>query len=767
MSHSPLPVHDTEAAVAFVREVLGNRATLTAIGQDTGAIETRAFPDLFDMARIKAMTDWIEQYQGKRNLYWTINSTLKPMNKKPAETDIKSMDYLHVDCDPRAVNDPPEEARPRILATLGKYPKPPTVIIDSGNGFQALWKLNSPQPIDGDQAKADDAKLYSKKLAGDLEGDNCHNTDRLFRLPGTINLPNKKKRDRGRVPTRARLELHEPSRVYKIEDFRKAASTAAPNTGTAIAKRPQVEPANIAAGTYAVAPAPNWEERLSNLGQMIRAHGDNLTTLWEHLEGSGMGKRYASNSEMGHAYTVTLVNAGYTDAEVHGDLMDRENPAGKHYRSQKNYTRAINRSIDKARVLQTGDKLDAAFGIAFPDSYDKDGIPHVTYGNTRAAIDGLGIECQLDVYRDKIYVAHHEVGAFTGEITDKIYTLVQDAIYNSYGFYPKSEYVEKSIMVRACESSFDPVLDWINGLKWQGASLLDDWLIKYMGAKDTAYVRAVGRKVLIGAIRRVRQPGCKLDSTLVLESRQQGIGKSLFCADLAGAPDLFTDQELLALDNKGQQELLQGKWIAEIAELAGLRKADLQKVKAFLTRTTDRARPAYGRVVVERPRRGIQIATTNEREYLRDETGNRRLWPVKILRYDRQEFQRDREQLLAEAAHYEATEESLYLPDEVAADVRAEQQSRMMQDGWEDLLANETGTLINGQNRVASSYLLETILKLPADKHSDSAMKRLAVNMNKLGWEGPAVMKLDHGRKAKAVRGYSRPADPEQQELPR
>jgi putative DNA primase/helicase len=116
-----------------------------------------------------------------------------------------------------------------------------------------------------------------------------------------------------------------------------------------------------------------------------------------------------------------------------------------------------------------------------------------------------------------------------------------------------------------------------------------------MGAKNSPYVRAVCRKFQIGLVRRVRDPGCKLDSMLILEG-EQGVGKSLQLRDYAGATDLFTDQDILTLDGKGQQELLQGKLICEIAELSGLRRTEVEKVKAFVTRTHDR-----GRSTTQRP----------------------------------------------------------------------------------------------------------------------------------------------------------------------
>jgi predicted P-loop ATPase len=304
------------------------------------------------------------------------------------------------------------------------------------------------------------------------------------------------------------------------------------------------------------------------------------------------------------------------------------------------------------------------------------------------------------------------------------------------------------------------VLDRLNGLKWDKTPRLDTWLTRHMGAPDTPYVRAVGRKGLIGLGRRIRSPGCKLDSTMVLEGEQE-IGKSLMCKDLASffGDDLFSDAAMLTLDGKEQQELLTGVLIVELSELESLSKADLEKVKAFLTRQSDRGRPAYGTVVVDRLRMCIFIASTNKRNYLTDHSGNRRWWPVAVTKYDREAFLQDLDQLLAEAAHYEAEGESLYLPREVKEAARAEQQARMVRDGWADLLADiEGGPHAAGREaRVASKWLLGTVLELPADKHTHANLTRLAQAMRALGWDGPHDMRIDgHG----STRGYRRAVTP-------
>ena len=154
----------------------------------------------------------------------------------------------------------------------------------------------------------------------------------------------------------------------------------------------------------------------------------------------------------------------------------------------------------------------------------------------------------------------------------------------------------------------------------------------YLGAEDTPLNAAIGRIVLIAAVRRVREPGVKFDTILVLEG-EQGVGKSTVIRVLAGSEN-FSDQDILTLDGKAQMELLEGVWLYELCELEGLSRAETSKVKAFASRSVDHGRPAYARFKETRPRQCVFVGTTNDDQYLRDMTGNRRFWPVKVDKID-------------------------------------------------------------------------------------------------------------------------------------
>lgn len=187
---------------------------LTAIRPDKKQIEGR----LFTKVQFDEMVKWIARYTGKFNMYFSVNTVMREFQQKAARDNIGSMDWLHVDIDARPPNPEwsPEEIDRHNQAELARIydlltcnlPKgvpEPSVITFSGGGYQAFWKLDEPVAIDGDDAKYEDAKLYNVQLERIFEGDNCHNVDRIMRLPCTLNIPDAKKLKKGRKPTLARV----------------------------------------------------------------------------------------------------------------------------------------------------------------------------------------------------------------------------------------------------------------------------------------------------------------------------------------------------------------------------------------------------------------------------------------------------------------------------------------------------------------------------------------------------------------------------------
>jgi hypothetical protein len=206
-------------ALDFLKKVYPDGPwVLTAIRTDRKAIDTKTFGPATEEAALA----WLKTFNGDRNIYWSTNPPTRALTKKAEREDIKEVAYLHVDIDPRAGEDL-EAERVRCLALFtDKLPAsvpPPTVVLFSGGGYQAFWKLEAPIPVNGDLALAEDAKRYNQQLELLFGGDNCHNIDRIMRLPGTINVPDAKKIKKGRTPTLARLISFDPGLVYPLSKF--------------------------------------------------------------------------------------------------------------------------------------------------------------------------------------------------------------------------------------------------------------------------------------------------------------------------------------------------------------------------------------------------------------------------------------------------------------------------------------------------------------------------------------------------------------------
>jgi hypothetical protein len=233
----------------------------------------------------------------------------------------------------------------------------------------------------------------------------------------------------------------------------------------------------------------------------------------------------------------------------------------------------------------------------------------------------------------------------------------------------------------ARENSFHPIRDYLNGLEWDGFERLPEWLSTYLGAANTPYTKGIGRMFLIGMVARILRPGCKMDYMLVLEG-EQGTFKSSACAILAG--DYFSDH-LPNLNNKDSSLHLRGKWLIEVAELRAYSRAALDEFKEFLVRDTDRYRPPWGRKDAHEPRQRVFIGTTNKELYLRDETGNRRSWPIKTGTIDLDSLRRDRDQLFAEAV-WRLKQGEHWWPDGQfeRVTIAAEQEARYETDAWEE-----------------------------------------------------------------------------------
>ena len=267
----------------------------------------------------------------------------------------------------------------------------------------------------------------------------------------------------------------------------------------------------------------------------------------------------------------------------------------------------------------------------------------------------------------------------------------------SYGSFSQRNY-DIAVTKAADDRSYHPIKEYFDGLPvWDEMPRVDTVLIDYLGAQDNAYVRAVTRKALCAAYMRIYHPGIKFDYITVLNGNQ-GIGKSTLIAKLG--MELFADSLTLSdMNDKTAAEKLQGYWIHEIGEMAGMRKAELEKVKAFVSRQDDKYRASFGRRVTPHPRQCIFFGTTNsENGYLRDITGNRRFWNVKVTGGGRMKpwdlGQETVDQIWAEVIVLSNAGEELFLDHTLEDYARKEQSEAMEQDDREGLVARYLDMLL-------------------------------------------------------------------------
>lgn len=249
------------------------------------------------------------------------------------------------------------------------------------------------------------------------------------------------------------------------------------------------------------------------------------------------------------------------------------------------------------------------------------------------------------------------------------------------------EKLDNALMIVSAQNRINEVKQYLQGLKWDGVKRLDRLLSEYLGAEDTAYTRAVMRKSLCAAVARAVNGGTKYDYMPIFTG-PQGIGKSTFLRILG--KDWFSDS-LTTFEGKEAAELIQGTWINEIGELSAFTKQETQVIKQFLSKTDDIYRAAYGRRTDKYPRRCVFFGTSNDSEFLKDATGNRRFWPVDVGVHPAKksvwnQLPLEVDQIWAEAYVYWAMGEPLYLPKEIEDLAKDQQEKHRESSGKEGII---------------------------------------------------------------------------------
>lgn len=248
-----------------------------------------------------------------------------------------------------------------------------------------------------------------------------------------------------------------------------------------------------------------------------------------------------------------------------------------------------------------------------------------------------------------------------------------------YRLEPSKDKVADIICFIANQNSFHPVRDYLSALRWDGTPRIGTWLKTYLKAEaPEPYLTEISRKFLCAMVARVVRPGVKFDQLLILEGRQ-GVGKST-AADILGG-NWFSDSPIDLRNNQSAVLTLQGNWVMELGELSALSRSEVNQVKEFISHRVDHTRVPYGRAVEEYPRQSVFIGTTNNHDYSKDATGNRRIWPVHVHGCLFDELKRDRDQLFAEAyTHYLLSGENLYLDESDSQHQAIEEQAHRLEE---------------------------------------------------------------------------------------
>ena len=383
------------------------------------------------------------------------------------------------------------------------------------------------------------------------------NIDRILRLPGTTNLPNAKKRKEGRVACQTRL-LWFDDVSYPLDAF------------------PKEEPGKKKPGKKK--PAGRQADALAQAISESVPKGERSEAVW-----------FVINE---------MLRRGYRAEAIVQVLLDRNNGVSEHIYDQSKpheyAARQVEQATEKIEFVCRRERQDTAHRRQHPDRTAqarreralrsvRGPLAARRAARVRPGAGGCGGQSSL--------AAIHGTPAVLSE---------PGAGAHRHKRYGAAQWLSSGARLsrQPCSGTAKP--------------RVDQWLVTYAGAEDSNYTRAVGALVLIAAVRRVRQPGCKFDEMLVLEQPQQGTDKSSALAVLAVNEDWFTDDLPLNVEAKRVIETLRGRWIVEAAELSGMRKADVEHLKAMLSRRVDRARMAYGRLPIEAPRQCIIVGTTNK-----------------------------------------------------------------------------------------------------------------------------------------------------------
>jgi predicted P-loop ATPase len=591
----------------------------------------------------------------------------------------------------------------------------PHAVVETSMGRFQVWFL-----LDA-ASSPDEVERLAQVIVEHSGADACWSREHTFRLPGLLNWANRdkqKKTGRGPKPVRSNLYLDQlwwPG--HSLKDIRTAV----------VAKWPcSLDPKPIPRTHDPSQPRRDFsEEEINNFfnptGEVDRSA--RFFTFVQHSKRRGYAQEDTVSLAISHQESVVMEHFNGNMARVEADVRRIWEKASVLLDPAKQYSEVI-----AATKSQVTDVSKRKWSEANFIRSEKGFIVAYHQHNIVLALFLMQIQLRYNRFQNRSLITMSD-GQGERHLDDASMADLWLTVDRRYGFRPTKDFFWTVIEDLARKKPFHPVVDYLRDLEWDGQPRLDTWLSVYGGAEDSEYTRAVGAITLIAAVRRVRRPGSKFDEMLVLESKQ-GSQKSTAFKTLAGE-EWFTDDLPLDADSKRVIENTAGRWIIEAAELKGMRLSDVEHLKSFLSRQADRARLAYGRLTTEVPRQFIVVGTTNSSQYLRDSTGNRRFWPVKVGTFNIEALKRDRDQILAEAAVREANGESIRLDPSLYKEAAKEQELRLADDPFVEILER---ALQDRKGKIASLDIWK-IIGIPQERRTQNDNARMGEAMRKLGWE--------------------------------
>lgn len=697
---APSPQPNLNQTLLFLQEMFTNDVWHLVAVHLRGTVESKSF----GLDKRWEVRGWLYAKQSEANCYFYINRLkFGATSLMASKSDIKLAMFCHVaidSCDPVA------------LARLQAFSPAPSLILRDDSGYQALWRL-------GTMTKNfDRVERINRALENRLGGDNGFHINSMMPLPGTIALPSSTKLPADRIA----------SVVEVVNDYRPVRELKSSPTFK-LADFPEVHTKHLKPINF---PA---NEKIAPLGldALPDTLPDDLGNLIQHSDDpdypiGSKDARFRDGNEAVWKVATDLALLNSDPSIIAGLMLNSELGISE---------TILNKRCPQNFAIRLVQSAFENMSTGWRDVY-KDGSPKQSMQNALSALTRLGVDFEYDCFNNRkgFRIGENSRTKLSEDGCANLRKLIVDHL----GFDPGKGHTFDAANILCLENSFHPVLDYIDGIEWDRETGIDRMLTDYFAADATPYTLAVSKHLMVSAIRRLRQPGTRLDNLVVLEA-EYGSEPSAAFKILAGEAN-HSNQSVLPLDPRAQVEAVEGVWIYELCRLEGLTRVEASRVNTFMMHQEDLIRPTGPKAMTHRARQCSFVATTALGSDLNPALANCQLLPVKTGEIDLDGLDHDHDQLWAEAAHLERQMEELIFPEELLPD---ELTTHSGSDPWLEVLSKVEGHRKGNYNRISTQELAEQHLEIIGGHLHAYHPKRLGTLMRGLGWVGPKKFKLAGG----------------------